>query len=169
MTKTAAALLLLLTLGATACTAEAGDLAPPGARPEKAVVTTVAPAEMVGTWESSTVQGSVSSWTFEADGVVLHTVAVVSGPSACRQTTTTAYEGAMQLEGRTLTYTATRATETNADCKGTVTTPGKRYAETLTYELTSAQELVLREVSKCQQSDRASRDAFCRTTYARQS
>lgn len=168
MTKpTTLALLLLTTLGAAACTAETVDPLPARAT-EAAPVTEVAPAEMVGTWETSTVQGSVSSWTFEATGTVLHTVSAVSGPDACRHTTTTLYVGKMQLEGRTLTFVATRATETNADCQGTTTAPAPGYSETLTYELTSATELVLREVSKCQQSDRASRDAFCRTTFARQ-
>lgn len=166
MTKTAAALLALLTLGSAACTASATDPAPTVAI-ESASVTTTAPQEMMGTWQYTTVDGSASSWTFAANGTVTHSLVVLSGPDDCRHTTTTLYEGTMQVEGRTLAYTATRATETNADCTGKSTATTAGYAETLTYEITSPTELVLLEVSRCQETDRASKDAVCRTTFAK--
>jgi hypothetical protein len=166
MTKTTAALLVLLTLGSAACTASTSEPFPAMVT-ETAATTETAPAEIVGTWQYTTVQGSGSSWTFEADGAVTHVLVVTSGPDACRRTATTVYGGSMELTGRTLEYTATRATETIVDCEGTTTAPAKGYAETLTYEMASPTALVLREVSKCQQMDRASKDAFCRTTFAK--
>ena len=166
MIKTTAAMLVLLALGSAACTASTADPYPAVAV-DRASVTETAPAELIGTWQSTTVQGDVSSWTFEHDGSVTHSVVVVSGPAACRHTTTTVYEGKVQIEGRTLAYSAIRATGTNADCKGTVTSPSVGYVETLTYELAGPNELVLREVSRCQETDRASKDAACRTSFAK--
>jgi hypothetical protein len=166
MTKPTVALLLLLALGSAACTAGAAEPYPAIAT-ESAAVTETTPAEIVGTWQFTTVQGSGSAWTFEADGAVTHALTVTSGPSTCRRTATTVYDGTMEITDRTLAVTATRATETIVDCTGATTSPGKGYAETLTYEIVSPTELVLREVSKCQQMDRASKDAFCRTTFAK--
>jgi hypothetical protein len=167
MTKTTtAALLGLLALSSAACTASTSEPFP-AMTTESANVTETAPAEIVGTWQFTTVQGSGSSWTFEPDGAVTHALIVTSGPDACRRTATTLYEGTIQLIDRTLEYTASRATETTVDCEGTTTAPGKGYAETLTYEIVSPTQLVLREVSKCQQTDRASKEAFCRTTFAK--
>ncbi len=132
-----------------------------------AAVTERAPEEMIGTWQFTSLQGSASSWTFRSDGTAIHSVAVISGPSECRRSATTVYEGPLQITDRTLEYTATRATETIVDCTGTTSAPADGYAETLTYEIVSPTELVIREVSKCQQTDRAPKEAFCRTTFAR--
>lgn len=163
MTKTA--LLLLLAVGSTACTASAFD--PVGHPAASQQGSAKAPAEMIGTWQFTTAQGSAAVWSFEAEGAASHVIAVTSGPSACRRTATSIYEGTVEVIDRTLVFTATSAAETSVDCKGTVRSPGQVYSETLTFEIASPTVLVVREVSKCQQTDQASKDAFCRTTFTK--
>ena len=126
MTKTTAvsALLVLSPWASAACTASTVEPYP-ALQTEGATVTESAPVEILGTWQFTTVQGSVSSWTFEPDGKVTHVVAVVSGPSECRRTETTTYEGTVRITDRTLEYTATRASETTVDCTGSVSSPGR--------------------------------------------
>ena len=161
--------LLLSAVASVGCSATMDSYPDPMPTTDRAVVAESAPREMVGSWQSESGQGNSSTWTFEADGKALHTLVIVSGPAACRKTSTTLYEGSVTSSDRTLTFTATEATIADVDCNGADKTAGIGYSETLTYELSSPTELVLREVSKCPQTDQASKDTFCKSTFAKQS
>ena len=140
----------------------------PAPTTDNAVVTDSAPAALTGSWQSASGQGNSSAWSFEADGKATHTIQVVSGPAVCRKTSTTLYEGTVTTTDHTLAFTATEATIADVDCNGATKSPGVGYSETLTYQLATPTELVLHEISKCPQTDQASKDSFCKSTFSKE-
>lgn len=163
------ALPALFSLASVACTSPVGDSYPDPApnNTDAVVVSDSAPSEMVGSWQSTNGQGNGATWSFDANGKATHTLVVTSGPDACRKTTTTVYDGSITTSDHTLTFTATSASIAEVDCSGADRSTGVGYSETLLYTLESPTELVLREVSKCMQTDQASKDVFCTSTFAK--